>query len=343
MVILYLKDFIEKEREYWKELEEYLKRLEREPEYKLDIEEIKRFHYLYQRTVSDLAKISNNSFTPQVQSYLEGLVSRAYAEIYTRERSIKLVNPIYWLLSIFPQTFRRHIRAFWISFLATLIGVIFGGIIIMVDSKAKAIIMPFSHLRKSPEERIKNEQISNGKHLDGKKVRFAAYLMTHNIRVSILVFALGITYGIGTLIMLFYNGVILGAVSLDYISSGYWKFLFGWLLPHGAIEIPAIIIAGQAGLVLTSALIGWGDRNPIKIRLQNIITDVVNLLAGVALMLIWAGIVESFFSQYHEPILPYWLKILFGVTELTLLLIYLSIMDGQETSIPSMNNTITQN
>ena len=43
---------------------------------------------------------------------------------------------------------------------------------------------------------------------------------------------------------------ILGAVAVDYVADGQTRFLLGWLLPHGAIEIPAILIAGQAGLVL---------------------------------------------------------------------------------------------
>jgi uncharacterized membrane protein SpoIIM required for sporulation len=71
-------------------------------------------------------------------------------------------------------------------------------------------------------------------------------------------------------IMLFYNGVILGAVSVDYIHAGQTKFLMGWLMPHGVIEIPAILIAGQAGLLLALALIGRGTRAPLAARLREI-------------------------------------------------------------------------
>ena len=71
--------------------------------------------------------------------------------------------------------------------------------------------------------------------------------MTHNTQVSIFTLALGMTWGVGTIIMLFYNGVILGAVAVDYIHAGQTKFLLGWLMPHGVVEIPAILIAGQAG------------------------------------------------------------------------------------------------
>jgi uncharacterized membrane protein SpoIIM required for sporulation len=94
-------------------------------------------------------------------------------------------------------------------------------------------------------------------------------------------------------------------------------------LPHGVIEIPAILIGGQAGLMLAGALIGWGQRFSITERLRAIARDVVTLIFGVALMLVWAGIVEAFLSQYHEPVMPYWVKIGFGTVELILLIIFL--------------------
>ena len=146
--------------------------------------------------------------------------------------------------------------------------------------------------------------------------------MTHNIKVSIFTLALGLTWGIGTLIMLFYNGVILGAVALDYVLAGETPFLLGWLLPHGGVEIPAIILAGQAGLVLAGALIGWGKPISLKTRLRKISGDLVTLIFGIAIMLTWAGIIEAFFSQYHEPVIPYAVKIAFGVFELTLLVLF---------------------
>jgi hypothetical protein len=51
--------------------------------------------------------------------------------------------------------------------------------------------------------------------------------------------------------------------------------------------------------------------------------DLTTLIGGVALMLVWAGIVEAFFSQHHEPVLPYSVKIAFGVVELCLLVLFL--------------------
>jgi uncharacterized membrane protein SpoIIM required for sporulation len=132
------------------------------------------------------------------------------------------------------------------------------------------------------------------------------------------------TFGVGTIILLFYNGVILGAVTVDYLRAGQMKFLLGWLLPHGAVEIPSIIIAGQAGLMLAGALIGWGRRVPLTARLREISRELLTLIGGVSLLLVWAGFVEAFLSQYHEPIIPYAAKIAFGLVELCLLTLFLA-------------------
>jgi uncharacterized membrane protein SpoIIM required for sporulation len=148
--------------------------------------------------------------------------------------------------------------------------------------------------------------------------------MTHNTQVAITTMAAGLTWGIGTVILLFYNGVILGAVVFDYIRAGQGTFVAGWLLPHGSVEIPSILLAGQAGLLLASALIGWGNRKPRSARLREVSPDLLTLIGGAATLLVWAGLVEAFLSQYHQPVVPYSLKIAFGVAELVALTLFLS-------------------
>ncbi len=105
----------------------------------------------------------------------------------------------------------------------------------------------------TPAERVAREQERQGRHLAGHKREFSAQLMTHNTQVALLTMALGMTFGFGTLVLLFYNGVILGAVVFDYIHGGQAIFLMGWLLPHGVIEIPAILVGGQTGFVIAHA------------------------------------------------------------------------------------------
>ena len=322
-MILDLQKFITEERPLWRELEAVLNKLEKRPEIKLSLAGLQRLHYLYQRASADLAKIRTFSAEPNTRAYLESLVARAFGEIHeTRDKPHRLA-PLHWFFSTFPQTFRKHVRAFWICLATMLVGGLFGGYVIVADPASKEVLLPFSHLHGNPSDRVAKEEAAEEDRLTGSKTSFSSSLMTHNTKVSILTLALGVTWGIGTLIMMFYNGVILGAVAIDYVLAGETPFLLGWLLPHGAVEIPAIILAGQAGLVLAGALIGWGKPVSLKTRLRKISGDLVNLIIGVVLMLIWAGIVEAFFSQYHEPVIPYEVKIGFGLLEVALLVLFL--------------------
>ncbi len=76
-------------------------------------------------------------------------------------------------------------------------------------------------------------------------------------------------------------------MSLDYIRDGQTQFLVGWLLPHGSIEIPSVIIAGQAGFVLAGALIGSRKSMSLPDRLAAIRTDLVTLIGGFSMLLVW--------------------------------------------------------
>jgi uncharacterized membrane protein SpoIIM required for sporulation len=322
-MIVDLKQFIERERSTWEELDKFLSRIENETILRLTLEEVQRLHYLYERTGAGLVKISTFAAEPNLVRSLESLLTRAYAELQTGRSGTDKLSLRRWLFRTFPQTFRRHFRFFLAALLLTIFGALFGGAAVAFDPDAKAAIAPFPHLLQNPGERVKEEESKTNPTLATSKGRFSATLITNNTKVSILALALGVTWGIGTVILLFYNGVVLGAVIFDYFRAGQSVFLMGWLLPHGVIEIPAILIAGQAGLLLGQALIGWSSKENLSQRLRSVTGSLVTLISGAALLLIWAGLVEAFFSQYHEPVLPYQFKIVFGLMELLALLTFL--------------------
>jgi uncharacterized membrane protein SpoIIM required for sporulation len=322
-MIVDLKQFIVRERSTWEELDKMLTHVESETVLRLTLEEVQRLHYLYERTGAALIKITTFAAEPNLVHSLESLLTRAYAELQTGPSRSDKLSLRRWLFYTFPQTFRQHSRFFMAALLLTIFGALFGGAAVAFDPDAKAAIAPFPHLLQNPAERVKEEESRMNPNLASSKSRFSAALITNNTKVSILALALGVTWGIGTLVLLFYNGVVLGAVIFDYVRAGQSVFLMGWLLPHGVIEIPAILIAGQAGLLLGQALIGWNSKENINQRLRSVTGSLVTLISGAALLLIWAGIVEAFFSQYHEPILPYQFKIVFGLVELIVLLMFL--------------------
>lgn len=326
-MIIDLKSFIDRERPCWEELEGFVSRLEGQMARRLSLAEALRLHYLYERAAAGLVRINTFSSDPDVQRYLESLVARAYAAIHSGQRSGRRLRPLRWFFGTFPRTVRRHRGALVLSLAVTLVGGLFGGLAVAFDPEAKAVIMPFPHLQGDPSERVREEEArqAGGGSMGGAEAPFSTMLMTHNTKVSIGVMALGLTWGVGTILVLFFNGAMLGAVAVDYVRAGESTFLAGWLLPHGVVEIPAVVLAGQAGFVLAAALIGWGDRTGLKARMREVLPSVVTLIFGVAVLLVWAGLVEAFLSQYHEPVLPYGLKIAFGVVELALLGLFLGL------------------
>jgi uncharacterized membrane protein SpoIIM required for sporulation len=320
-VIVDIPRFVAAERPYWDELQALLEHMDAEPEHRLTLAEIQRLHYLYERCSAGLARLDTFSTGAALRGLLESLVSRAYSEIHETREPAK----IRWkaLLTAFPRAFRRHLGAFSLSLGITLLGCAFGWFAIRMDPHSKAVLMPFQGLLNSPAERVHEEETAKTDRLSGAKASFSAELMTHNIQVTVFTLALGMTWGVGTVVLLFYNGVILGAVAADYVAAGFGTFLSGWLLPHGSIEIPAILLGGQGGFILAGALIGWGERTARSARLRAVAPDLFAIVGGAAAMLVWAGLVEAFISQYHQPVLPYGLKIAFGACELAALTAFL--------------------
>lgn len=327
-MIINLVQFIETESPFWHELEDKIDLMEKFPNNEETIDDIKRIYYLYKRCCTDLVKVRNDANDPSLESFLESLVARSYRIIYdTAPRSTRF-KPIKWFFITFPRTLRKHSLAFLLSISMLLLGSLIGAYVLHVDNGSRRDLLP-DHLHMTPQERVEKEESVDDDRLSGKKITFSSYLMTHNIKVSIFTFALGITFGIGTVFLLFTNGIMIGAISYDYIVNGQLTFLLGWLLPHGSTEIPSILIAGQAGFVLAAAIIGKKSIHPLKKRLKDISADLITLLGGCSVLLIWSGIIESFLSQYHAPIIPYSAKIIFGISELSLLIVFLT-FSGRE-------------
>lgn len=321
--------FITQNKANWEALEGMLDRIHQVGFKSFDFNESNQFYYLYHQTSSDLNRIQTFSSESELIDYLEGLVSRAYAEIYSIQRRKWRIRFKRFYMVTFPNVFRKHLNLFYLALITVLVGAFLGGSAIMLDPQAKDILIRFSHLEGSPYQRVLEEEKGRNKALDGQKISFSSYLITHNIQVSLFALVLGITFGLGTLILLFYNGIILGAVIGDYLRFGVGTFAAGWLMPHGAFEIWAILIAGQAGFLIAKSLLKSGPHSRIT-QLSMAGKEILTLFFGLSSLLVWAGIVEAFFSQYHAPIIPYNFKILFGIIEVLFLIYYFGFLGKEE-------------
>ena len=323
-MIIDLPKFIASATPDWNKLEKVLDKIQQNPDKSLSLDEVLELHYLYDKTASDLSRLVTYASEPALRNHLEALVARAYSHIHTSKNERQKLRPLWWLTTMVPHTFRKNLRFFVFATIVMFAGALFGALATAVDPEAKTVLQPFGHGDTTPTERIKGEMENDGDHLDGVKARGFSFYVTNNTRVALFCMALGFTWGIGTMIMLFYNGAILGSICFEYIVDGHSVFLTAWLLPHGSVEIPAILIGGQAGFLLARTMMGTRDnRMPMSLRFKAILGELLTLCGLIAILMFWAGIIEAYFSQYHEPVLPYWLKISFGSLQFMGLVWYL--------------------
>jgi uncharacterized membrane protein SpoIIM required for sporulation len=130
---------------------------------------------------------------------------------------------------------------------------------------------------------------------------FASSIYTHNIAVTFLAFAGGITLGFGTLALLAYNGLLLGALGGLTIQAGTFSVFVRYIVPHGLLELSCISIAGVAGLRLARALIDPGTR-PRGEVLTDEARGAVQMVLGTAPWLVLAGLTEGLVTPRGLPL-----------------------------------------
>jgi len=134
---------------------------------------------------------------------------------------------------------------------------------------------------------------------------FASYLFSHNTKIGIMCFCLGFLIGLPTLLLLFYNGLVLGAFVGVFHQHGLLFEVLGWLLPHGIPEITAILLCGAAGLTLGQGLLFPG-RYKRSEALRRAGTQASMVVFGSILLFFVAALIEGFFRQLvHNDALRY--------------------------------------
>ncbi|HEX8407868.1 MAG TPA: stage II sporulation protein M [Thermoanaerobaculia bacterium] len=299
--------FLAERRPIWNDLDALLARAE---DVELSREEMHELVELYRRTCSDLNRARSYTANPEVLGPLNQLTGRAYRFIYRAAQRTPIWATFVTLVTReIPSAFRRERVAVLVATCAFLAGVLFGALAVLVDPGNAERLIPPDFFSESPRERVEkiekeDERIDNME----KALLFGASLYTHNIKVSFLAFSLGaLTILLGILI-LFYNGVILGAVGTMYVLDDVTVFFFAWVGPHGALELPSIVFAGAAGLVVGRALLLPGDLSR-GASLRRVLPNVWRMIIGAALTLVLAGLIEGSFSQFSAKTIPYSLKI----------------------------------
>ena len=201
--------------------------------------------------------------------------------------------------------------------MALLLGAAVGAVAVTRDPEDAAALIPSAFYVEHPRDRV--AQVEKGpERIDSaaKATAFGAFLYDHNIRVSLVAFTLCAATLVLGWILVFYNGVLLGAIAAQYFLDGVGTFFVAWVGPHGVLELPAILVAAAAGFRLGAAVWMPGEEGrPAAVR--RAFLPCARLLGVSVFLLVLAGTIEGSFSQFSARLVSYPVKI--GVAALLFL------------------------
>jgi len=247
---------------------------------------------LYQRTGTHLSYARSAFADPGIDGRLSRLVAAAGAVIYgTRPRTLRGVG------RFFTRTFPAalwHVRPFLLA--ATLLMFVPAAVVAVHLSGDRAALDAVS----SPAERAAFVKAGTDYYSAQPSAQFATQVFTNNVRVALLAFSTGILLCLFTGLVLLSNGSHLGQFVAVFVAAGRGGELFGLLVPHGVIELSAVVVSGAAGLRLGWTIIDPGDRRrPDALAEEG--RRAVALVMGAAAMLLVAGTIEGFVTGSALP------------------------------------------
>jgi uncharacterized membrane protein SpoIIM required for sporulation len=247
---------------------------------------------LYQRAGTHLSYARTAFGDPGLESRLSRLVAAAGGVVYgSRPRTLR------GIARFFTRTFPAalwHVR--WFLAASTLLMLIPGAVMAVHLSTNPVALEAVA----SEAERAAFVQAGTDYYSAQPSAQFASQVFTNNVRVAVLAFGAGIVVCLFSAYVLAANGASLGQFVAVFVSAGKGTELFGLLVPHGFIELSAVVVAGGSGLRLGWTIIDPGDRRR-GAALAEEGRRAVALVMGAAAMLLVAGIIEGFVTGSALP------------------------------------------
>jgi uncharacterized membrane protein SpoIIM required for sporulation len=306
----------------WTQYRELLEQLDKPFRHRQNNPPLHRFPTLFRRICAHYALARSRGYSPGLNRDLHDMVSRGYLHLY-RHRPEWVRQGLDFLTAGFPRALRRHGRLFAISALLFFGPMLAMGLGCFQDSELIYSLMDggsVSRLESMYDPTNRKPGREARRQADTDFAMFGFYVM-NNVGIAFRTFALGLLLGIGSLFILTFNGLVIGAAAGHLTALGYggtfWPFVSG----HGALELTAIAISGAAGLLLAAAILAPGRRRRRDALRENA-REAVKLVMGAFIMLLFAALIEAFWSAstWTEPAVKY----LFGALWWLLLILYFS-------------------
>jgi uncharacterized membrane protein SpoIIM required for sporulation len=294
-----MSSFVARYKRDWNELEQLVRKARRWTR-SLSAAERERLDELYRRTTIHLARVRTRTDDEQLVNYLNNLTAAAHSIIYLPPRESVVHKAGMFVWEGFARVIGRHWREHLISALLVIGGALIGYAASVSDPILAHALWPSMDERQpgsTPEQLLAHLRQGRDES-GGQKFFFASFLLQHNLKVGILAMCTGILAAVPTVLLMIFNGMLLGVFAAIHHEAGIRAEMWAWILPHGVTELSAIILCGGVGLMLGKAVVRPGElsRNESLLRAGR---EAALVCAGVAAMLVLAAVIESYVRQSH--------------------------------------------
>lgn len=266
--------------------------------------------------LDDLAYAKTFYSFSKVTLYINGMAAAIYQFIY-RNRREEAGRVRRFILYELPLLLRRHHRLLLFTFSYFLLFSIIGAFSAAHDESFVRGVLGDEYVN------MTEQNISNGDpfgvYKSGNEWVMFLSIAYNNINVAFMCFVSGIMFAVGTLWLLFKNGIMLGSFQYYFFAKGLgWQsVLVIWI--HGTLEISAIVIAGTAGMIMGSGLLFPGTRKRVD-SLKRAAKDGVKVIVSLVPVFIVAAFLEGFVTRHTA--MPMWLSISILLLSLTFIVGY---------------------
>ncbi len=239
-------------------------------------------------------------------TYLNRLAGRQHQALYRNRPEPRGRFARFWLREV-PLVLSQHQRELRWALLITLLSACIGALSAAYDETFVRVVLGDDYVNRTLDNIHRGDPMAIYKSMDETPMFLA--ITFNNVRVALLAFALGISAGLGTTYMLFYNGVMLGAFQFFFYRQQVLVAALLSIWIHGTLEISSIVVAGGAGYILAKGILFPGTFTRTE-ALRRAARAGLKVAVGTVPLFVIAGFLESFVTRHTEMPLPVSLAII---------------------------------
>lgn len=287
--------FAEYKEPRWEEFRALADRAARRGLNSFSANELPEFAARYREVAADLARARTYRADPATVARLERLVTAGHNALYRDDRHTW--RQIWVVLA--RECPAAVIQTRWyvtLAFLLFMAPAVAGFAMLRERPALAAEILPDAMLQRA-EAGAARQAAGQKYYTAGTEERpiVASQIIGNNIRVAMACFAGGIFLGVGSLVLLAFNGLVIGASAGHFANVGLLNYLLEFIVGHGVLELFAIWVAGAAGFLLGRAVVAPGTLSRSDALLLSGRTA-VRMIGVTVILLLVAGTIEGFVS-----------------------------------------------